>query len=158
MLHFPRPGKAVAEAYRVLRPGGRYAFTIWCGAAKAKVLTLIAEAVQRHADGSVALPAGPGTFTLSDPWILTSLLEAAKFTDVRIEEIPCVFAPQSPDALFDMMRKSMVRATYVYDRQTAGVQRRIEQAIKDDAAKALAAGQGKIPCPAFLVSGAKPAG
>jgi hypothetical protein len=95
---------------------------------------------------------------LSDPWILTSLLEAAKFTDVRIEEIPCVFAPQSPDALFDMMRKSMVRATYVYDRQTAGVQRRIEQAIKDDAAKALAAGQGKIPCPAFLVSGAKPAG
>ena len=155
MLHFPRPGKAAAEAYRVLRPGGRFAFSIWCGSTKAKVLTLIADAVQRHADGSVTLPAGPGIFTLSDPWILTALMEAAKFSGVRIEEIPCFYAPTSPGDLFEMMRKSMVRATYVYERQTPAVQHRIEQTIKDEAAKALAAGQGKIACPAFIVSGTK---
>jgi len=155
MLHFPRPGRAVAEAHRVLRPGGRFAFTVWCGAAKAKVLTLIAEAVQRHTDGSVVLPPGPGIFTLSDPWVLTALMEAAKFADVRIDELPCFFAPASPSEVFDMMRKSMVRATYVYERQTADVQHRIEQAIEDEAAKALTAGNGNIPCPAFLVSGAK---
>jgi ubiquinone/menaquinone biosynthesis C-methylase UbiE len=155
MLHFPRPGKAAAEAYRILRPGGRFAFSVWCGPTKAKVLTLIAETVQRHADGSVALPAGPGIFTLSDPWILTALMEAAKFSDVRIEEIPCFYEPTSPSDVFDMMRKSMVRATYLYERQAPAVQHRIEQAIKDEAAKALTAGQGKIPCPAFIVSGTK---
>ena len=127
-----RPGKAVAEAYRVLRPGGQFAFSLWCGPAKAKVLTLIADAVQRHADGTVALPAGPGIFMLSDPWKLTALMEAAKFTDVRIDELPCFFAPTSASAVFDMMRKSMVRATYIYERQTADVQHRIEHAIKDE--------------------------
>src|ERR1051325_4700315 len=93
MLLFPWPGKAVAEACRVLRPGGRFAFTVWCGPPKAKLLTLIAEAVQRHADGSVALPAGPGIFALSDPWVLAALMEAANFTDVRIDELSCFFRP-----------------------------------------------------------------
>lgn len=158
MLHFPRPGRTVAEAHRILRPGGRYAFTVWCGAAKARVLALIAEAVQRHADPSVALPAGPGLFMLSDPWASTALMDAAAFTDIRTEEVPSFFAAASPDAVFDMMRKSTVRSTYVYDRQSPEVQLRIEQAIKDEAAKALAAGGGRIACPALLVSGAKPVG
>jgi ubiquinone/menaquinone biosynthesis C-methylase UbiE len=158
MLHFPRPGKAVAEAYRVLRSDGRFAFSVWCGPTKAKVLTLIADTVQRHADSSVVLPAGPGTFALSDPWVLTALMEAAGFENVGIEEVCCFFAPTSPSAVFDMMRKSMVRATYVYDRQSADVKRRIEQAINEEAAKALADGQGKISCPALVVSGTKVTG
>jgi hypothetical protein len=79
----------------------------------------------------VALPAGPGGFTLSDPWIGTALMEAAKFKDVRIEELPYFFSPTSPSDVFDMMCKSMVRATYVYDRQAADVQRRIEQTIEE---------------------------
>jgi ubiquinone/menaquinone biosynthesis C-methylase UbiE len=158
MLHFPRAGKAVAEAYRVLRPGGRYGFTVWCGPAKAKLLTLIGEAVQRHADPSTALPAGPNGFMLSDVWVSTALMEAATFTDVRTEEIPCFYEAASPADVFDMMRKSTVRSTYVYDRQTADVQRRIEQAIKEAAADVLAAGGGKIACPAMLVSGIKTSG
>jgi ubiquinone/menaquinone biosynthesis C-methylase UbiE len=155
MLHFPRPGKAVAEARRVLRPGGRFAFTIWCEPAKAKVLALVAEAVQRHANSSIALPAGPGTFTLSDPWILAALMEASEFSEVQIDELPCCFAPASATEVFDMMCNSTVRPSYVYERQTAEVQRRIEQTIKDEAAMALTSGGGKIPCPALLVSGAK---
>jgi hypothetical protein len=82
-------------------------------------------------------------------------MEAAKFSDVHIEEIPCVYAPASPTDVFDMMRKSMVRATYLYERQTPAVQQRIEQAITEEAAKALAQGQGKIACSAFVVSGMK---
>jgi ubiquinone/menaquinone biosynthesis C-methylase UbiE len=157
MLHFPRAGKAVAEAYRVLRPGSRFAFTVWCGPPKAKLLTLIGEVVQRHAGSSVALPAGPGLFMLSDPWVSTALMEAATFSDVKTEELPCSYAPSSSAEVFELMRKSMVRATYVYDRQSPEVQSRIEEALRDAGAEALVAGGGKIACPAMLVSGRKAA-
>jgi ubiquinone/menaquinone biosynthesis C-methylase UbiE len=155
MLHFPRPGKAMAEAFRVLRPNGRFAFTVWCGPTKAKVLAIIMEAIQRHADNSVTLPTGPGVFMLSDPWMLTALMEAASFSDVHIEELPSFFAPASPRSLFDLMRNGTVRATYVFERQTQEVQSRIEQTIIDDTRKALSEGAGRIPWPALLISGKK---
>lgn len=103
---------------------------MWDGPTKAKILSLIAEVVRKHADPSVALPASPNLFMLSDPWVATALMEAAKFTDVKIEEVPSYFAAPSPETVFDFMRKSMVRSTYMYDRSSSDVQRRIEQGIK----------------------------
>jgi SAM-dependent methyltransferase len=155
MLHFPRAGKAVAEAYRVLRPQGRFAFTVWCEPSKAKLITLIAETVQRHAGSSVTLPPGPGIFMLSDPWVSAALMEAATFTDVKAEELPFSYTPSSPDEVFQLMRRSMVRATYVYDRQPPETQSVIERALKDAGAEAMAAGGGKIACAAMMVSGRK---
>ena len=155
MLHFPRPGKAVAEAHRVLRSGGRFAFTVWDELARAKILTLIADVVGKHANPSVALPSGPNIFMLSDPWAATALMDAARFTEVSIDEIPSYFAAASSEIVFDFMRKSMVRATYIYDHSPPDVQNRIEQGIKDAAAEALAAGGGRIACPSLLVSGIK---
>jgi ubiquinone/menaquinone biosynthesis C-methylase UbiE len=37
LLHMEHPERAVAEAYRVLRRGGRYAFTVWCTPAQGAI-------------------------------------------------------------------------------------------------------------------------
>jgi ubiquinone/menaquinone biosynthesis C-methylase UbiE len=155
MLHFPRPGRVVAEAYRVLRPRGRFAFTVWCGPPKAKLFGAIGEIVQRFADpDAVRLPAGPGAFMLGEPHICTALMQAAGFVDVRVDEVPCHFNVRRSTDVREFMHKCAPRTLPLYKAQTADVRACIEHALEAAGAKALADG-GRIACPALLVSGTR---
>src|SRR6478736_1965249 len=64
LLHLARPDVALAEAHRVLRPGGRYAFTVWSEQAVAFQLAL--RAIEKHGNAKVPLPVGPPFFRFSD--------------------------------------------------------------------------------------------
>ncbi len=56
MLHLPQPLLAMKEAYRVLRKKGRYAYTIWAGAAKSPAPKLMNDAVEKYANMNVPMP------------------------------------------------------------------------------------------------------
>ena len=56
LRHLPEPDKAISEAFRVLKPGGRYAFTVWCSPDRARLLGLALNATLAHADMTVPLP------------------------------------------------------------------------------------------------------
>jgi SAM-dependent methyltransferase len=56
--HCERPQNAIAEAHRVLRPGGRFAFTLWVKPQDNPGWRLVHEAVAAHGRLDVAMPAG----------------------------------------------------------------------------------------------------
>lgn len=154
MLHFPRPGRAVAEAHRVLRPGGRHAFTVWCGPAKNKFFGTIGDIILKFAGRVAGLPTGPSQYMLSDPMVCAALMDAAGFADVEISEIPVHFNASTPGDVYEFMRRCAPRANYIFDRQLPEVQLRIEEALRDAGVKIVADG-GKISCPSLLVVGRK---
>ena len=55
LLHMPAPERAIAEAHRILRPGGRFGFTVWCPPAKAKFFEIVLAAIEAHVDTEVSL-------------------------------------------------------------------------------------------------------
>jgi hypothetical protein len=59
--------------------------------------------------------------------------------------------------MLEFMKKCAVRPVYIFERQTPAVQAQIEQTLLDEAAKSIAQGQSKVPCPIMLVSGTKAA-
>ena len=60
--HVPRPERALAEVFRVLRPGGRFAFTNWANPADNIAWQLLFDAVRLHGDPGAAKapPSGGG--------------------------------------------------------------------------------------------------
>src|SRR5919108_6637688 len=66
LLHLGDPDKALAEARRVLRPGGRFAFTVWAKPEETAGFGITLGAIQTHGNMRVPLPDGPPFFRFSD--------------------------------------------------------------------------------------------
>ena len=67
MCHLPNPDLALREAFRVLKRGGRVAFSVWDVPERAVGFGALYAAVRAHGSMDVGLPAGPDFFLFSDP-------------------------------------------------------------------------------------------
>jgi SAM-dependent methyltransferase len=126
LLHLGRPEEAVAEAFRVLVPGGRAAFAVWDVAAENRWLGVIFDAFA--AGGGVppeGVPAGPPIFQFADPGAFTALLEDAGLTEVAVDTVGFALQLESADELWDGLEEGSVRMRHLMVGQDDAVQRAI---------------------------------
>jgi ubiquinone/menaquinone biosynthesis C-methylase UbiE len=155
VLHFPEPQKFFAQAFRVLAPGGRLAFTVWDVPKETKLFGAVLDAIEKHGSLDVGLPVGPNMFQFSDPSVAREALSAAGFTDTASRKIAQTWSPPSDEALLSAVKTGTVRTRGVLGRQRADAAKAIDRAILSAVAPFKRAGGYELPMPAILTSATK---
>jgi SAM-dependent methyltransferase len=156
ILHIADPDRAIAEAFRVLRPDGRFAFTVWAGPDRHDFFAIVLKALEAHGNVQVSLPPAPPIFRFSEPVECRKALTQAGFVDASVRELALKWRAPSIEAILDCIYKSTVRTSMLLERQTPAALDRIHQAIRDNAERFAHDGAYEIAWPAVLAAARKP--
>ena len=88
LMLFPDATKALAGVYGALKPGGRFAATVWSTAEKNPFHGLPLAIVSRLAKIPAPSQGQSGMFTLSGPGVLEECYTKAGFRDVEVHAVP----------------------------------------------------------------------
>ena len=130
LLHLGHPDRAAAEARRVLRRGGRCAFTVWDSATVNRALGVFHDAVERAGVKPPAdVPTGPPMFSLGESGAFEALLRDAGFEAITVA--PCTGELRvDPAVWWEATLTSTPRTGSLISRQTAGRAGRDPRALR----------------------------
>jgi SAM-dependent methyltransferase len=151
LMHLEDPDRALAEARRVLRSGGRYSFTVWCTPDQGLDLWgLVLGAVEEHGTLDVGLPEAPPMFRFSDLDESRRSLRAAGFDEPELRVIDLRWRSNDPEQVLQLIYKGVVRAPMILEAQPEGAREHIHRAIVDAAESCRRDGEIELRFPAVL--------
>jgi SAM-dependent methyltransferase len=152
LLHLDQPERALAEAARVLKPGGRCGFTVWAAPPATAAYRIVLGAIEQHGRMDVALPPGPPFFRFADADTVSAALRAAGLVEPQVITVPQVWRFERAEELFEAMLRGTVRTAALLRAQAPDALAAIRRAVTAGAA-AFATDEGiAMPMPAVLAT------
>ena len=110
ICHVPDQPRALSEARRVLRPGGRFAMTVWCGPDVSPCFKIVYDAIKSHGSPGVSAPPGPDFHQFANQKSAEELLLSAGFSNIGFSIINCAWDLNAPEELSEIYERGTVRA------------------------------------------------
>jgi ubiquinone/menaquinone biosynthesis C-methylase UbiE len=132
LLHLSSPEKACAEAFRVVRPRGKFGFTIWAEPHENPGGKIVNDAIEAHADLNVDVPEGPSKFLYANKQECRKALERDGFhgESIIFETHLVEWDVPTPRYLFEAERDAGVRTAGLLAHQASDQLEAIKRAIE----------------------------
>jgi ubiquinone/menaquinone biosynthesis C-methylase UbiE len=157
LLHLSGPERAMREAYRVLKAGGRFGFTTWAQRSENPFVQIVDDAIQAHGDLNVELPPGPPHYLYESQDEFRDALKRAGFnvSSMNFKLHTIEWNVPTSQFVFDAECNAGVRTAGLLARQTPDKLTAIRLAI-ETAVKRYAKGSGfAIPKAAYIIAVSK---
>jgi ubiquinone/menaquinone biosynthesis C-methylase UbiE len=134
LWHLAEPDRALAEAARVLKDGGIYAYSTWLPPQRGfEMFALVLKAIQAHGTMEVDLPPAPPPFRFADESEAKRALTAQGFIDISFATETAHWIGTNGEELIDFIYKAIVRTPMLIQAQTPNAQLAIHREIKTGA-------------------------
>src|SRR6516225_1481470 len=150
--HVPEPIRALCEAHRVLRPGGRVAFTAWTAPAENIAWRILYDAISAHGDLAASDAPPPGG-SLRQSEDLLRILGAAGFAETGARRARREWHIAAARDLLEGFRRGTVRTATLICAQPTSALPAIEAAIARSIAAYRHPDGFAVPIVAILGSG-----
>jgi SAM-dependent methyltransferase len=156
LLLAPEPAAVLAEAHRLLRPGGRLALAVWGPAPANPWGSTIGRTMVELGLAEPPAPDTPGPFRLADAERVRALVTGAGFEKPTVDDVPITMRYASFDEFWDVTRDLAMSLRNaldaISDEQAAELRARVEAALEPFAGEAGPA----LPGLARVVAAARP--
>jgi ubiquinone/menaquinone biosynthesis C-methylase UbiE len=152
ICHVPDQPRALTQTRRVLRRGGTFAMTVWCGPETSPCFAAVHGAIKAHGHPDVSVPAGPDFHQFARRDEAVTLLSEAGFSHVEVTTVDCVWDLKAPDDLFKIYANGTVRAAMLLANQPAANLAAIRSGLALSVREQFSHGERwRVPVPATLV-------
>jgi len=151
IIHVPDQPKALREVRRVLRDGGQFAMTSWCGPDVSPAFQVFYGCVQKHGHPDVAVPEGPNFHQFANEEMARSLFADVGLELQSLEQLDCYWELSQPDQLAEIFEKGAPRGGYLLTSQPDNNRNAIKSAVTEMVAERFEQGGiWHVPIPAAL--------
>jgi ubiquinone/menaquinone biosynthesis C-methylase UbiE len=151
LSHMEEPQAAVNEAFRVLKPGGRFAFTLWFDGKNGNDLfRIVNDSFAKFVLDSFTLPETWTQLRYADEQACEHITRKAGFSAPLFKQILIAWQTTSAQQVAGLVEKLSVRTKMIIEHQSPAIQGQIHEHILSEVAALRVDGMITLAWPALL--------